>query len=188
MTSDRTAASIRRHIDTAFRARCVRTWPTDQPGSFEARLTSASPRSATTDLSRSCATRHPSMSAWGLTVFGGRSLGIICVLLVGGRQRRSSTQACRNDARGTGVPQGLSARSLVTDDRRAESVLVGTLGAAGLCRPAPAIPRSSMLPAALRHKAGGARLWTSSYDPVDESASDKVRQRRTGPGRVRRMG
>src|SRR5262245_63607116 len=68
MTSDRTAASIRRHIDSALRARCVRTWPTDQPGSFEARLTSASPRSATTDLSRSCATRHPSMSAWGLTV------------------------------------------------------------------------------------------------------------------------
>ena len=83
MTSDRTAASIRRHIASAFRARCVRTWPTDQPGSFEARLTSASPRSATTDLSRSCATRHPSMSAWGLTVFGGRTLGIICVLFSG---------------------------------------------------------------------------------------------------------
>ena len=103
ITSDRTAASILRHIDSALRARCVRRWPTDQPGSFEARLTSVSPRSATTDLSRSCATRHPSMSARSLTVLGGRSSGVICILLLPGRRRRSSTRASRRQIIGQGT-------------------------------------------------------------------------------------
>jgi hypothetical protein len=64
-SSPRVAASIRRTMASALRARCVITCPTVHPGSNEGFLAIESVISMTASDSRSCACRHSSTSAAG---------------------------------------------------------------------------------------------------------------------------